>query len=518
MIAQHSLFAALPKSLAFIASMYARHYVYWKDEGKNWDPKMGEDQLWSYNCQDCVYTRESGEVLMQTAQTLGLAKVDSVQQRLFWPVLKAMQTGIRILPEARNKLTNEIQDELAAREGFLYAALGHSINVGSPLQMQKLFYEDLQQKPVLKRVKIPGGFVLRPTVDDDALQKIGNREPLIRPITHAIADIRTLNKWLKDFVLMRTDSDGRMRCSFNVAGDAQAKSAPYTYRLSSSENAFGSGGNLQTIPSEKSKSAGKAAARGSMEFDLPNIRSMFGPDLGFTFFDMDLDRADLHVFVWEIEDELYKELLRKGVDAHLFHVYLLDDKEPPPLDELVEGHPKYPDHRGPRKHKREFSKVFCHATDYVGSAKTVAEHTNRTIHEVDKARRKYLSAHPKIEPYWESVKQQLQKRRYVENKFGYRWYVFDRLADLLPEVVAWIPQSTVGCTINRTWLNLHDHLPEVQTLLQVHDSLAGQFPTHLRDWCIKRIREEAQIVIPYDDPLIIPVGIKTSEKSWGECA
>jgi hypothetical protein len=32
MISQHSCFAALPKSLAFIASMYSDFYVYWKDD------------------------------------------------------------------------------------------------------------------------------------------------------------------------------------------------------------------------------------------------------------------------------------------------------------------------------------------------------------------------------------------------------------------------------------------------------------------------------------------------------
>lgn len=35
MISQHSLFSDLPKSLAFQASMYAEHYVFWKEESKN---------------------------------------------------------------------------------------------------------------------------------------------------------------------------------------------------------------------------------------------------------------------------------------------------------------------------------------------------------------------------------------------------------------------------------------------------------------------------------------------------
>ena len=112
----------------------------------------------------------------------------------------------------------------------------------------------------------------------------------------------------------------------------------------------------------------------------------------------------------------------------------------------------------------------------------------------------------------------MQKYHFVENRFGYRWYIFDRIDGILPEALAWTPQSTVSCVINRAWVNIHDTLPEVQVLLQVHDSLAGQFPTHLRSILIPKIKEASSIIIPYEDPLIIPVGLKTSEVSWGDCA
>jgi len=518
MISQHSAFCALPKGLSFLGSMYADHYVYWKDEGKNTDGKLTDERNWNYNCQDCVYTREVGEVLTATLAKMNLTEVDAVQQALFWPVLRAMLKGIRVIPENRDRLAADIQGELSSREGFLYSILGHSINVGSPKQMMALFYDDLLQKPVMKRVKdAEGSLKMRPTMDDEALTLVGNREPLLKPICNAVADIRTLNKWLKDFVLMRLDHDGRMRCSFNIAGDAEGKSAPYSYRLSSSENAFGSGGNLQTIPSDKSKSAGKASARGSMDFALPNIRSMFGPDAGCTFFDMDLDRADLQVVAWEANDEILKAALRTGADVHLLNVYVLDGQELPPLEELVEGHPKYPDHRGPRKHRREFAKVFCHATNYVGSAKTVAAHTGRTIHEVDRAQKLWFGAHPGIKNLHTRVEEQIRRHRFVENKFGYRWHIFDRTNDILPEAVAWIPQSTVGGLINRIWLAIYRELPEVEVLLQVHDSLAGQLPTSREEELVSKLKEVSKIVIPYDDPLIIPTGVKISRESWGGC-
>lgn len=479
---------------------------------------MSENNLWTYNCRDCVYTREVGEVLTTVIKDMGLEKVDEKQQAMFYPVLKAMLRGVRIREEVKGQMAMQIQEALSDREAFLFQLLGHGINPSSPKQMQTLFYEDFLFKPVYKRVIKNGRVRMSPTCDDEALQELAAREPLVKPICNAIADIRTLNKFLRDFIMMPPDVDGRMRCSFNIAGDAGEKSAPYSYRLSSSKNPFGSGGNLQTIPSEKSKSSGKAAARGSMGFRLPNIRSMYGPDPGFTFFDMDLDRADLQVVVWEADDVMLKAALRMGADIHLLNTYGIDNKEPPPLEELVETHPKYPDHRGPRKHKREFAKTFCHATNYLGKAKTVAAHTGRGVHEIDQAQKRWFLAHPGILAWHQRVTEQVQKYRFVENKFGYRWYIFDRIDEqLLPAAVAWIPQSTVGTVINRAWLAFYEQLPEVQVLLQVHDSLAGQFPTHRRDFLLPKMRECSRIVVPYEDPLIIPTGIKTSTVSWGDC-
>lgn len=518
MISHHSLFAALPKGLSFLASLYAPWYVYWKDEGKTWAVAMSEDQLWTYNLQDCVYTRVVGEALQTSVKAMGMAEVDAFQQSMFMPVLKAMLRGVRVREEVANEMAVEIQDEISARQAFLYSVLGHEINTSSPKQMQALFYEDLRQPPIMKRTIIAGKTVMRPTCDDEALQRIAAREPILRPVTNAIADLRTLGKFLGDFVMMKRDIDGRMRCSFNIAGDAGGKSAPYSYRLSSGKNPFGGGGNLQTIPSDKSKSAGKAKARGSVEFTLPNIRRMYGPDPGFTFFDMDLDRADLQVVVWETDDAMLKHALHLGADIHLLNVFVLDGQDPPPLEELVETHPKYPDHRGPRKHKREFAKVFCHATNYVGSAKTVAAHTGRLVQDVDRAQKTWFGAHPGIKAWHQRIETQITKHRFVENRFGYRWYIFDRLDGLLPEAVAWIPQSTVGGVINRIWRRFYEEIPEVQVLLQVHDSLAGQFPTHLKQQMVAKMLECSKIVVPYEDPLIIPTGLKTSEVSWGDCA
>lgn len=520
MISQHTIFSDQPKSLAHQASMYCRYYVYWKDEGKNWLPGMKEEQLWHYNDLDCVYTDECGLAELEMVKTLHLEGPHAFQQKLFWPVLQTMQRGIRIDTKMRSDLIGEVQEEIYKREKFLYDVLGHGLNPRSPKQMMALFYTDLKQPVIMSKAK--KGQPSRPTLNDEALTKIVLREPLLKPLVNAISDIRTLGIFISNFLAAPLDIDGRMRCAYNIGGSESGASAPKTYRLSSGENAFGTGANLQAVPSEKSKSLGKAASRGKQvalgdPYQFPNIRSMFIPDDGYTFFDMDLDRADLQVVVWESDDELLKIALRMGVDIHLLNVYTLDGQNPPPLEELVEGHPKYADHRGPRKHKREFAKVFCHATNYVGGARTVGAHTGRTVKEIERSQAAWFGAHPGIQKWHSRVEAQVRRYRFVENRFGYRWYIFDRIDSILPEAVAWGPQSTVSNVINRIWMNIYEQIPEVQVLLQVHDSLAGQLPTEKLAELLPRIREAAQVVVPYPDPLIIPCGIKLSPTSWGDC-
>lgn len=547
MISQHTIFSDLPKKLPFQASLYCEHYIYWKDEGKTEEDfaRTEKEELegWIYNCKDCVYTREVGEVELKIAEQMKLKGPHDFQQAMFWPVLRAMNRGLRVREDVAKKLADEIQQQIWHREELLKTIIGYDINIDSPKQMMDLFYNQLAQPVVMTRAK--KGSPAHPTCDDEALLKIGNREPLLKPITQCVADIRTLSKFRDDFILAKRDVDGRMRCSFNIGGSESGKSAPKTYRLSSSKNAFGSGANLQTIPSEKSKSVGKWDARAKNHmaiigdpYSLPNLRSMYGPDAGYDQFDMDLDRADLQVMAWDADEPLLKEALKKKVDLHLLNVYVLDAKDPPPLEELVETHPKYMDHRGPRKTKREFAKIFCHATDYLGKARTVAAHTGRTIHETERAQRIYLGTYKNIEKWQRRIIDQVTRHRFVENKFGYRWYIFDRIDDqVMPEAVAWIPQSTVSIVINKIWMALYqgccesdwnlttEHLMHllytpafgVEVQLQVHDSLVGQFPSYNKKLCLEKIAELSRVVIPYDDPLVIPVGIGTSSISWGDC-
>lgn len=479
MLAQHVCFSNMQKGLDFLSSMYCEDHVYWKDDGKTWDEKTGEDQLWWYNCEDAARTYEIDIVEQRNIDAMKLREVHDFQQALFWPVLRTMNKGLRVDTALRNRFAMTLMDEIFARETWMADVLGESVNIKSPKQMQELFYGTFGQKPLINRKT---GTV---TCDDEALSKIADREPLLKPLVRKIQELRSLGVFLSTFVNAPLDIDGRMRCSFNIAGTE-------TYRFSSSTNAFGTGLNLQNIPS----------GGGGEALELPNVRSLFIPDPGCTFFDIDLSSADLRIVVWEADETEMKRMLKEGLDPYtevakeFYHDPAITKKDP----------------------RRQLFKAFCHGTNYLGTAKGLAERLGLLIHEAEKTQRWYFERFPAIKRWQDDLKDQVFKRRMVQNVFGYRCHFFDRIeGTIFNQAAAWIPQSTVACLINRAYVAIDRDLPEVDILLQVHDSLAGQFPSHLGEYMEKKIIAASEIALPYSDPLIIPIGIKTSTKSWGDC-
>lgn len=483
MLMQHSCFATMSKGLGFLSSLYCEHHRYWKDDGKDWNTKLqGEEALWTYNGEDCGRTFEIDTVLTTTVDKLGLNSVNDFQQFLVWPVLWTMNRGVRIDLKERSRFALELSDELAKREQWFIDALGHPLNPRSPTQLKRLFYEDF--KLPIQRSRQTG----EPTLNDEALNRLAEKEPLIKPIVRKILECRSIGVFLGTFVNASLDQDQRMRCSYNIAGTD-------TYRFASRENAFGSGTNLQNIPKGGDTDGG--------ELELPNVRSLFIPDPGYTFFDTDLSSADLRVVVWESDEVEMKRMLLEGLDPYtevakeFYHDPSITKKDP----------------------RRQKFKSFCHGTNYLGSARGLAMRLGLSIAEAEKTQAWYFRRFPRIRDWQEATKDQIRKHHYVQNGFGYRCYFFDRIDDdVFRRAAAWIPQSSVGCYINRIWARWSVNVPQVEVLLQVHDSLAGQIPTMDKEPVLRAMLAEAQQVsIPYADPLIIPLGVKTSAKSWGAC-
>jgi DNA polymerase I-like protein with 3'-5' exonuclease and polymerase domains len=236
---------------------------------------------------------------------------------------------------------------------------------------------------------------------------------------------------------------------------------------------------------------------------LPNIRKIFVPDPGYTFFDLDLDSADLRIVQRESSCRQLKTWFDDGLKP-----YVELAKEFYHDQTITKHHPKY----------NRF-KSLCHATNYLGQPRSIATQPNigLPLKDVELVQKWYFTLCPEIKEWHERLISGLNRTATITNAFGYRRQFMDRIDNAVyREAAAWIPQSTVGIVINHAYANIHKNLPTVQVLLQVHDSLAGQYPTR-DNTILERILQESRITVPYPDPLIIPTGIKTSTISWGHC-
>lgn len=155
-------------------------------------------------------------------------------------------------------------------------------------------------------------------------------------------------------------------------------------------------------------------------------------------------------------------------------------------------------------------------TNYGGKARTAALALGVSISAAEHFQRTWFELHPAIAQWHERIEHSLQTTRSVRNPFGFVRTYFERMDRLLPQALAWIPQSTVALIIDIAWNRIVTTLPEVQILLQVHDSLVGQVQTFRWPRVKPLLAELLQVTVPYDDPLIIPMGLKTSTISWGD--
>jgi uracil-DNA glycosylase len=247
MLSHHLLFPGTPKGLDFLSSMYCENHVYWKDDGKLWNESIPETVHWNYNCEDAARTWEIDSVLVSTikAQKMEVLARERIDQLFL--AHDMVRRGVEIDTAEMGKQRIQVFAQRGEREQFLSKVLSedlsHSIRgksakapwYYSPTQQMKLFYDELSFPERIDRHSKAR------TIDDEALRKIEQIEPLLQPITRTIRELRSLTVYYNNILSMVLDPDGRARSSYGVAG-------ANTFRWNSQANAFGRGTNLMNVP------------------------------------------------------------------------------------------------------------------------------------------------------------------------------------------------------------------------------------------------------------------------------
>lgn len=299
---------------------------------------------------------------------------------------------------------------------------------------------------------------------------------------------------------------------------------------------------------------------------LPNIRRMIVPDRGHVLVDADLSGADAQVVAWEAGDESLKTAFREGLKIHIFNARSVWPDE---TANMTDGEIKATGSNGGIYYQ---IKRAVHGTNYGASYNAIMAAVGWKRRQAEEFIERWFYLHPEIKEWHERYERYLNGTqcwncsemveelgkpicqhcgvilgRTVKNAFGFRRTYFDRLDQTVRnQALAWTPQSTVAFCTELGWTTIAESpeitmltgLGETQTydlrkylvdpnsyskwhnvitfLIQVHDSIVFQVPfEYEKD--IPEIVNSMRVVVPYADPLIIPMEYKSSRVSWGDC-
>lgn len=450
MIAQALLRPDFPKGLDFINSMYT-DIGYYKADGKEFFGGRGnEETFWVYNAKDSMVLTLTWPQMEEELKKRNMWETYQAQNNLVEPLIFMSEHGMKIDGEGLTKKSEETLKEIKRLEAEFERLAGREINLRSHKQLKEYFYGPKKEgglglKPYTNKGK--------PTTDESALLKL-SRPLTTRPAieeARILLEHRKLSKMRGTYYEMSYDDDNRIRSSMNPVGTR-------TGRLSSSENIFGTGTNMQNQPYA--------------------MKEFFLVDDGYVGYEIDLSQAENRIVAYVAPEPKLIEAFETGIDIHSRTASYIFGKHENEISKEDGSAPQF----GNGEHSERFwGKKANHAFNYGQSANAFSEQMLISRGEAKQIYNAYHNAYPGIYKYHNLVKQQLQKDRTLTNLFGRKYTFLDRWDyQLFLAAYAFIPQSTIADIINR-WglLPIYEKYSDVVLLNQIHDSVVFQIPKNI---------------------------------------
>ncbi len=421
-------------------------------------------------------------------ETVKEARIE-IQNRTLGLLGRSLHLGGMVKDETRKTGKWQIQNVDAILQELAVAASGETVNYHSPKQLQKLLYGALRLPEI---TKVERGKV-KVMADREALERLAQNYPRAKLICNTILKLRELEK-LTEVLQKKIDTDGRMRCSFNIVGTKNG-------RPSSSESVWDTGMNLQNVTSE--------------------LRRIFIPDDGKILFNADLEQAESRAVAYISQDEGYIHAC-ESADLHTTVASMLFD---------IPNERSYADGNLYYRHftYRDMAKRAGHALNYglsphslarqmhisvkaafkvyllyLGGEKRADDAANLDLydlpHEKDGRFLVFPGAFPGIRRWHEDVRDNLELTGQMVTARGRARTFWGRLTEgkTFRDALAFEPQSLIAEVLNEGLYNIWANMPEVELFSQVYDSVAGQVP-------IKKIDTLAPTMLEY---LRVPIKIK----------
>ncbi|WP_203298757.1 DNA polymerase I [Marinobacter sediminum] len=430
------------------------------------------DKAGPYAAEDADITLRLHQVLTPQLEKTG--KLASVYRDIdlpLVPVLSRMeQRGTLINASTLRKHSQELAERMAELEQEAHEVAGETFNLGSPKQLQAIFYEKMGL-PVIK--KTPKG---APSTAEPVLQELAHEHELPRLILEhrSLSKLKsTYTDTLPELISHRT---GRVHTSYHQAVTA-------TGRLSSSEP------NLQNIPIRSEQGR--------------RIRQAFVAPEGYKLLAADYSQIELRIMAHLSGDKGLLTAFEKGEDIHkataaeVFGVA---------LDE-VSGD------------QRRSAKAINFGLIYGMSAFGLARQLDVERKVAQAYIDKYFERYPGVLTYMDNIRKQAHDDGFVETLYGRRLYLPEinarnkQLQQAAERTAINAPmQGTAADIIKRamieveSWL-LRDHADDARMTMQVHDELILEVKESALDAVREGLVQRMSAAASLDVPLLVEAGV-----------
>jgi uracil-DNA glycosylase family 4 len=225
MLLGHTIYPELPKGLDFYTSIYTE-IPYYKDDGRDFNPRDGWDTLYYYNAKDALSDWIIYEAQEKDARETG---VWSFYREKVWPLFdiykKMDDRGILIDTIEQGILYNRYSTLLETHHSKLERTVGHEINYNAPAAAAQLVYDELgypKQYKTDRKTGIKSLTTGEETLEDLILNFSKGAEA--DNVLWEILWCRKLFKVLK-LILVPFHLDGRMRTNSKLTGTKSGRTS-----------------------------------------------------------------------------------------------------------------------------------------------------------------------------------------------------------------------------------------------------------------------------------------------------
>ena len=432
------------------------------------------DAAANYAAEDADITERLCDLQKPKLEKSGVEHIYNDLELPLLSVLSRMECrGIKVDTDALQDMSKEFQQKLNTIESKCEEIIGSRINLNSPKQLAKVFFEDLKY-PVIKKTKT--GY----STDHEVLETLAQDYELPK----VILEFRMLSKLKSTYVdalpKLVNQRTGRVHTTFNQTGTA-------TGRLSSTEP------NLQNIPIR-----GEEGRR---------IRRAFIPEDGSILVAADYSQVELRVMAHLCGDPSFIEAFQNGEDIHsrTAREILTDGSEPSSDD-------------------RRKAKAINFGILYGLSEFGLAKQLDIKRSEAREFITKYFARYPGIRTYLDQTIETGRELGYVSTLLGRRRFLPDlksrngAIRQAAERIAMNTPiQGSAADIIKLAMLRVDAAITkrglESRLLLQVHDELVVEAKESEIDEVESLLKTEMSQAMKLDVPLDVDVG---RGENWAE--